>query len=150
MGNRKSLLGQTFSRLTVVEDAGVNTQYDALSLVQCICGVRKIVRNRDLLSGTTKSCGCLHRENAAKMGREYWKDKPRIGKRKPISTGNPVGRPPVAADIKDAVVDMVRQGIPYRKIAKQLPVTIGSISNIAKEYGITPITTSGRKAKEVI
>lgn len=36
---------------------------------KCICGVIIVIRCSDLISGRTKSCGCLKRENAHKLGK---------------------------------------------------------------------------------
>lgn len=37
------------------------------AMCQCDCGKTKLVAKADLLSGTTKSCGCLHREIVGKV-----------------------------------------------------------------------------------
>lgn len=50
-------VGQEFGRLTVSESVG-----SGKSLCKCSCGNEKIVRTQYLLSGNTKSCGCLKRD----------------------------------------------------------------------------------------
>lgn len=60
MGKINDLTGQVFGRLTVIEKCSTrgNTQY----LCQCECGTERVVRLCSLISGCTKSCGCLARE----------------------------------------------------------------------------------------
>lgn len=134
MANRNSLIGQTFSRLTVLEDAGTDRLGNTISLVECTCGNIKIVKNYNLINGSTKSCGCIQREKASNNLKEYWKDKPRKVY-PPKRYANP-GRPPIATEIRENVAEAIKAGISYRMIAMMYPVTIGTISKIAREYGI--------------
>lgn len=76
----KDLTGQTFGRLTVIEhDASIKSNQCAYWKVKCICGNTKSVRRTSLLSGKTKSCGCLNKEkpylilpnNQAILNRHY-------------------------------------------------------------------------------
>lgn len=53
--------GQLFGRLKALEFAGKRGWHD-LWLCECTCGVRKTVMRQDLLSGNTRSCGCLRKE----------------------------------------------------------------------------------------
>lgn len=63
------LTGQTFGRLVVQERASGNTSCGGAQwTVRCECGATKVVRSRSLISGDTKSCGCLHRERARRLG----------------------------------------------------------------------------------
>lgn len=62
---REDLLNQTFGRLTVIKDAGVNAQKSALWECECRCGNHIIVRTSDLKNGHTQSCGCLQRERTS-------------------------------------------------------------------------------------
>jgi len=58
------LTGNTFGRLTVIEraeNAGKTTRWKC----QCECGAETIVRQPDLKSGRTSSCGCLFSEQLA-------------------------------------------------------------------------------------
>lgn len=56
------LTGQRFGRLTVLEYKGKSKW-----LCECDCGNKTTVYRHNLLGGTTRSCGCLHREvNAIK------------------------------------------------------------------------------------
>lgn len=79
-GNTKScgacwtdLTGRTFGRLTVSEHAGfINGRHHWLC--NCICGSQTTVKNGDLLSGSTASCGCLRREANSAVGKLSVKD----------------------------------------------------------------------------
>ena len=52
--------GTTFGRLTVIREARTPNGRQGM-LCLCACGRRKIVQVAKLVSGHTKSCGCLHR-----------------------------------------------------------------------------------------
>lgn len=77
MRKRVDMAGQRFDRLTVIcydhRDSG-----DSLWRCRCDCGNEVVVRRKNLLSGLTKSCGCLKREKGvekAKKMREVRKKK---------------------------------------------------------------------------
>ena len=77
MRKRIDMTGQRFDRLTVIcydhRDSG-----DSLWRCRCDCGNEVVVRRKNLLSGLTKSCGCLKREigvEKAKKMREVQKNK---------------------------------------------------------------------------
>lgn len=58
----RSLVGQTFGRLTVVGRAQRRPHRGRFWVCICECGVEShIVREDHLISGGTKSCGCLRR-----------------------------------------------------------------------------------------
>ena len=61
--NAKDLTGQRFGRLTVWKRAGT-VGSRALWRCKCDCGKLTNVRSIDLLSGNTKSCGCLSKHYA--------------------------------------------------------------------------------------
>lgn len=69
------LTGKKFGRLTVIKraedtisDKGVRTKrWECI----CDCGNKTIVRQAGLQRGTTKSCGCLHREIIGNMSRKH-------------------------------------------------------------------------------
>lgn len=57
-------IGQTFGKLTVLSkmlkrDKSGHHYY----LCQCECGEKTPVRDSRLISGNTRSCGCIRREN---------------------------------------------------------------------------------------
>ena len=68
VGRAKDLRGQVFGRLTVLYrtfSAGKKSMWKC----QCECGNLKSIRQDALISGRTKSCGCLHNETTAeRMG----------------------------------------------------------------------------------
>ena len=66
MATFQDLTGQRFERLTVLSLAPFNGKRTRWN-VRCDCGTEKAVAADRLKSGSTKSCGCLHRENAGRM-----------------------------------------------------------------------------------
>ena len=62
---KKSYKGQTFSRLTILEDGGTLDKV----LCQCECGNVKRIRQKNVTTGSTKSCGCLAVEHARRLGK---------------------------------------------------------------------------------
>lgn len=60
MGNINNLKGQTFGRLTVLKFGGRNKHGHTIWQCKCECGNIKLIPSGHLLSGRTKSCGCLH------------------------------------------------------------------------------------------
>lgn len=58
----KNIAGQKFHRLTVLEYSGPAPGRQKFWLCRCDCGTEKRVRSASLLSGGTKSCGCLTSE----------------------------------------------------------------------------------------
>jgi len=72
MGNFIDRTGERFGRLVVLEQASsFKTEKRAVTawLCRCDCGKTVIVRSSGLVSGNTKSCGCLHRETALQQGK---------------------------------------------------------------------------------
>jgi len=58
----RDLTGQVFTRLTVLGLAGHNRWQSAMWHCQCACGDLARVCSGDLLTGRTRSCGCLRVE----------------------------------------------------------------------------------------
>lgn len=56
------LRGQRFGRLTVIERSGTDKQGGVVWLCMCDCGKQNNVTGKNLLSGNTRSCGCLSYE----------------------------------------------------------------------------------------
>lgn len=56
------MVGRKFGRLTVERGAYKNGRGLRLCDCLCECGERRVVQKWALLNGTTRSCGCLHRE----------------------------------------------------------------------------------------
>ena len=63
MRNFKDITGEKFSRLTVLEYAGVDKFRLRLWKCRCDCGNEIITAGARLRNGQTKSCGCLQKEN---------------------------------------------------------------------------------------
>jgi hypothetical protein len=59
------MLDQIFGRLYVTHPAGRTTDGKRQWFCQCVCGQVKVVRERKLIEGRTKSCGCLNSELSA-------------------------------------------------------------------------------------
>lgn len=69
MRSPKIVPGQQFGRLTVlkrVEDRGRQSMWAC----SCACGSTKDIAGPSMLKGSTKSCGCYHREVSAERGRK--------------------------------------------------------------------------------
>ena len=60
---RQNLTGRTFGRWTVIREAADRSRADAGQrrywLCQCSCGAEREIRGENLVSGQSKSCGCL-------------------------------------------------------------------------------------------
>lgn len=69
MGKRKNLTGCRFGRLTVIRYTGERVDGNAVWECVCDCGGVKKTTAKNLLSGGTKSCGCLQKEKASKVAR---------------------------------------------------------------------------------
>lgn len=72
MGKFVDLSGRVIGRLTVVECLGKQGGVDYLYKCLCSCGNTSVKKGSNLRSGT-KSCGCLHTENA-KIALELTRD----------------------------------------------------------------------------
>ena len=69
--NARELKGQRFSRLIVLERSHTSRHGQLVWTCKCDCGALCKVQGRILLSGNQKSCGCLRRELAQKLGRAH-------------------------------------------------------------------------------
>jgi len=65
---KDNLEGQRFERLVVVAYGGTVSGYQRTWVCLCDCGKTVKVRQGNLLSGNTKSCGCLGLQNNLKHG----------------------------------------------------------------------------------
>lgn len=67
------LTGKKFGRLTVIKRAERREPHrGAFWLCKCDCGNEKVISG-NALKTTTKSCGCLNRENAVEKGKSKYK-----------------------------------------------------------------------------
>lgn len=73
MGKVKDKTGQRFGKLTVIKFTGqTDNNRHSLWECQCDCGNKTIVSSANLISGGTKSCGCLMPKiQPASYGRYY-------------------------------------------------------------------------------
>src|SRR5260370_31670787 len=62
---RNNLVGEVHGRLTVMEYVGTDNYRDSLWRCLCSCGTVIIVRRKSMVTGNTKSCGCLRSEMVA-------------------------------------------------------------------------------------
>lgn len=60
--NMKDLAGQKFGRLTAIERTGEKKGTSFVWRCRCDCGKETMVTSNSLLSGNTRSCGCLREE----------------------------------------------------------------------------------------
>lgn len=77
MGRVKDLTGQKFGRLTVRELARIEKNH-AIWLCDCECGNTKEVKSVYLLRGSTKSCGCLHKDVCKESNKKHGMTNTRI------------------------------------------------------------------------
>lgn len=56
-----NIVGKTFYRLKIIDHDHTNARGKAMFLCKCSCGNEKIIESHLLISGKTRSCGCLHR-----------------------------------------------------------------------------------------
>lgn len=71
MTTRLDYNGQTFNRLTIMEDAPDEGRYRMVK-TKCSCGKEKILRLYQVTTGRVKSCGCLLKDHRAKLKAEGW------------------------------------------------------------------------------
>lgn len=64
-GHKNQLLGKRFGRLVVIAEAGTDRFHCARWQCRCDCGNIITTTGKALVSGDSKSCGCLKSENMA-------------------------------------------------------------------------------------
>ena len=67
MGFKNDLTGKVFGRLTVIEFSHNGSNWSVYWKCRCSCGAYIVVRNNNLLSGNTKSCGCQKLDSSRAM-----------------------------------------------------------------------------------
>ena len=65
--HRNDLTGQRFNRLTVLRQIGLTTSHKLTWECKCDCGTIVTVIGSNLISGGTKSCGCLQKEKVKQI-----------------------------------------------------------------------------------
>ena len=81
MGSRIDLTGKRFGRLTAIKDTKKIKGSCVVWLCKCECGRSIEVISASLLSGNTKSCGCLAREITEKRNTIHSLSRDKDGKR---------------------------------------------------------------------
>lgn len=71
MSKVKWISGQKFGRLTAIDISHIDEKHKAVWNCICECGKEHKVTGAALRNGSIKSCGCLQRENAQRVGRKY-------------------------------------------------------------------------------
>jgi hypothetical protein len=66
---KPNLIGKIFGKLTVISKADEHKFHQQYWNCLCSCGVTTITTSAKLLSGHTKSCGCLHRKDL--LGKKF-------------------------------------------------------------------------------
>lgn len=66
------LVGQTFSRLTVIAREGVDSTNKTTWLCHCQCGAYVVATGLNLKSGNTKSCGCIQTKHGHASTKEAY------------------------------------------------------------------------------
>jgi hypothetical protein len=64
----KPLAGRIFGRLIALKIHHTVAGRGSYWTCRCKCGASRVVRRDALISGATRSCGCLHRETARRQG----------------------------------------------------------------------------------
>jgi len=73
MGIAKDLTGQRFGRLIAVKTTGEKRDRNFMWLCKCDCGGERTSRANSLLSGLTRSCGCLSKKSKIGSKNPMWK-----------------------------------------------------------------------------
>ena len=71
MSEVKDLIGQRFGRLTVIKSLDGSRNTPRKQLCKCACGNITSVITYKLISGHTKSCGCLQRERTSNASKKH-------------------------------------------------------------------------------
>lgn len=77
MGSFIDITGKKFNRLTVLRREGRKGS-QATWRCLCDCGNEVVVVSKDIRTGHTKSCGCLHREEASRANTTHGETRTRI------------------------------------------------------------------------
>lgn len=75
MNNVLDLAGKKYHKLTVLEQSGLGNDGHYRWLCQCDCGNKSTVRGSLIISGRTKSCGCLRKIKPIRHGKARRKDR---------------------------------------------------------------------------
>lgn len=73
-------IGEKYGKLNIIGVKYSEKEKRNLAICECECGNIKIIDIRNLTSGRTKSCGCLHKENTARASIKHGMYKSRLNK----------------------------------------------------------------------
>ena len=62
----EDIINKKFGRLTVIKELEKDKHFNRIFLCKCECGKEVKVQRSQLISGKTKSCGCLRKETTSK------------------------------------------------------------------------------------
>lgn len=71
MNKKQVNIGDRYGNLTIIEDCGKDKYGGILYLCKCSCGKERVVLRSNLITGKTKSCGCLQKEKLSKIRKKY-------------------------------------------------------------------------------
>lgn len=72
---RQDIIGMTIGYWTVIssdQDKQTNNGIKRVLVAKCRCGTVRSVLEQNLLSGQSKSCGCLQKERARAYQQQLW------------------------------------------------------------------------------
>ena len=78
MSKLRDLTGQQLGMLQVIERAKNDKKGNAMWRCRCDCGKEKVIMSYSLVSGKTKSCGCIQKEFTSKRSKTHGKTRTRI------------------------------------------------------------------------
>jgi len=133
----RDLTGQRFGRLSAVEVADKSADGCYRWKCLCDCGNVVIVRSRGLITGNTKSCGCLNKEFEdfsglrfgrltvirrvpEKKGAVYWECKCDCGNTTIVTSGNLKGHTTRSCGCLQSETARKARGIPHHKLTETL------------------------------
>lgn len=74
----KAIVGNKFGRLTPIKKIGQDAFRGSIYLCSCECGNSVEVRGGNLVSGNTRSCGCLRNETLSRISSTHHESKTRL------------------------------------------------------------------------
>lgn len=78
---RQDIIGMTFGYWTILGDGYEKQTPSGIKRVivsKCRCGTIRAVLEQNIISGKSKSCGCLQRQRAKEFKSAYWANKKAI------------------------------------------------------------------------
>ena len=82
MRPNEDITGRRFGRLTAIASAGMSSCWVEMWKCRCDCGREVVIYKTHLLSGHTKSCGCLRSETISRINKKRHGNKAALGRAK--------------------------------------------------------------------